>query len=82
MVAIAERARQIAAWKQINKTIPRDVRNAWQERVDAFHVDKSKPNPYLLGVKGMCGLTTVRASIDIPVRWTYRTGDPCRLEEG
>jgi hypothetical protein len=53
MVAIAERERQIEAWKQVNKSIPSETRTAWQERVDAFHADKSQPNPYLLSAKGM-----------------------------
>ncbi|KAJ7836173.1 hypothetical protein B0H13DRAFT_1652321 [Mycena leptocephala] len=51
MVAVPERARQIAAWKQVNKSIDSEVRVAWQERVDAYHRDETKPNPYLLNVK-------------------------------
>jgi ribosomal protein S20 len=55
MVAIAERARQVEAWKHVNKTIPSSVRTAWQEGVDAFHADpKNNPNPYLLSANSMC----------------------------
>jgi hypothetical protein len=53
MVAIAERERQIAAWKEVNKSIPSKVRTTWQERIDAFHKDQTKSNPYLLSAKGM-----------------------------
>jgi hypothetical protein len=53
MVAIAERERQIGAWKQVNKSIPTATRKIWQGHVDAFHKDRSEPNPYLLSAKGM-----------------------------
>ncbi|KAJ7740829.1 hypothetical protein B0H16DRAFT_1728845 [Mycena metata] len=52
IVAIAERAKQVAAWKEVNKSIPTEVRAAWQERVDAFLADRTQPNPYLINVKG------------------------------
>ncbi|KAJ7834169.1 hypothetical protein B0H13DRAFT_1653377 [Mycena leptocephala] len=51
MVAVAERTRQVAAWKEVNKSIPSAVRADWQERVDAFLADRTKPNPYLLSAK-------------------------------
>ncbi|KAJ7768842.1 hypothetical protein B0H16DRAFT_1452770 [Mycena metata] len=51
VVAIAERARQVEAFKEVNKSVPSDVRSAWQARVDAFHEDKTKPNPYLVRSK-------------------------------
>ncbi|KAJ7834683.1 hypothetical protein B0H13DRAFT_2369770 [Mycena leptocephala] len=34
-------------------SIDSEVRVAWQERVDAYHRDETKPNPYLLNVKGI-----------------------------
>ncbi|KAJ7889257.1 hypothetical protein B0H13DRAFT_1888092 [Mycena leptocephala] len=63
MVAIAERERQIEAWKQVNKSIPSETRTAWQERVDAFHVDKSQPNPYLLSAKDGPTEAEIRVSL-------------------
>ncbi|KAJ7828440.1 hypothetical protein B0H13DRAFT_1917070 [Mycena leptocephala] len=51
MVAIAERGRQVVAWKEVNKSIPADVRANWQARVDAFLEDRTKPNPYELITK-------------------------------
>ncbi|KAJ7437065.1 hypothetical protein B0H11DRAFT_2255628 [Mycena galericulata] len=51
VVAIAERAKQVAAFKEINKTISTEVRGDWQQRIDAFSKDKSSPNPYVLSSK-------------------------------
>ncbi|KAJ7707998.1 hypothetical protein B0H16DRAFT_1746366 [Mycena metata] len=51
IVAITERAKQVAAWKEVNKSVPAEVRTAWQERVDAFLADRSLPNPYLVNTK-------------------------------
>ncbi|KAJ7712107.1 hypothetical protein B0H16DRAFT_1744534 [Mycena metata] len=51
LVAIAERARQVESFKEVKKSIPTDVRAAWQERVDAFHADLTQRNPYLINSK-------------------------------
>ncbi|KAJ7470062.1 hypothetical protein B0H11DRAFT_2238017 [Mycena galericulata] len=48
VVAIAERATQVASFKEINKTIAPEVRVMWQEAIDNFSRDRSSPNPYLL----------------------------------
>ncbi|KAJ7121225.1 hypothetical protein C8R46DRAFT_929168, partial [Mycena filopes] len=48
VVAIAERGRQVDTWKEVNKIIPVEVREAWQGRVDAFLEDRTKPNPYII----------------------------------
>ncbi|KAJ7613324.1 hypothetical protein DFH06DRAFT_1344793 [Mycena polygramma] len=48
IVAIAERARHVTAWKQLNSSIPAQKRSDWQAHVDAFHADATKPNPYML----------------------------------
>ncbi|KAJ7017744.1 hypothetical protein C8F04DRAFT_1214941 [Mycena alexandri] len=46
IVAIAERTRQVAAFKEINKSIPAQKRAEWQEKIDAFLADRSRPSPY------------------------------------
>ncbi|KAJ7175314.1 hypothetical protein C8R46DRAFT_1213798 [Mycena filopes] len=51
VVAIAERARQVDAFKEVNKSIPSETRAVWQTKVDAFHADGANPNPYLLTEK-------------------------------
>ncbi|KAJ7913301.1 hypothetical protein B0H13DRAFT_1873983 [Mycena leptocephala] len=63
MVAIAERERQIAAWKEVNKSIPSKVRTTWQERIDAFHKDQTKPNLYLLSAKDGPTEAEIRVSL-------------------
>ncbi|KAJ6447661.1 hypothetical protein C8R47DRAFT_1231344 [Mycena vitilis] len=52
MVAISERARQVEAWKEVNKSIPQEVRGAWQKRVDEYLADpKNVDNPYILSAR-------------------------------
>ncbi|KAJ7439189.1 hypothetical protein B0H11DRAFT_1752144 [Mycena galericulata] len=54
VVAIAEHATQVGSFKEINKTISPEVRAVWQEAIDAFSKDRSRPNPYVLSSKGKC----------------------------
>ncbi|KAJ7029952.1 hypothetical protein C8F04DRAFT_916776, partial [Mycena alexandri] len=63
LVAIAERTKQVAAWKEVNKSVPLEVRSAWQERVDAFLADRSLPNPYLLSAKDGPTEADIRADL-------------------
>lgn len=52
VVAIAERARQVAAFKEINKSISVEVREDWQKQIDVFAANHDEPNPYTLGKQG------------------------------
>ncbi|KAJ7483696.1 hypothetical protein B0H11DRAFT_1723311 [Mycena galericulata] len=52
IVAIAERARQVQAFQQVNKTVEKEVRSLWQAAIDAFVADHSQPNPYVLPSNG------------------------------
>ncbi|KAJ7456847.1 hypothetical protein B0H11DRAFT_2243727 [Mycena galericulata] len=52
IVAIAERARQVQAFQQVNKTVEKEVRTAWQGEIDAFVADHTQPNPYVLPSNG------------------------------
>ncbi|KAJ7506191.1 hypothetical protein B0H11DRAFT_2220108 [Mycena galericulata] len=51
VVAIAERATQVAAFKEINKTISPELRADWQKRLVDFGMDRSLPNPYVLSTR-------------------------------
>ncbi|KAJ7022478.1 hypothetical protein C8F04DRAFT_971465 [Mycena alexandri] len=51
IVAIAERARQVDTFKEINKTIHAEKRAEWQAQIDAFLEDRSLPNPYIMSKK-------------------------------
>ncbi|KAJ7028878.1 hypothetical protein C8F04DRAFT_1265444 [Mycena alexandri] len=48
VVAIAERDRQITAFKEVNKTLSSEVRKTWKGLIDAWLEDPSQPNPYIL----------------------------------
>ncbi|KAJ7884181.1 hypothetical protein B0H14DRAFT_2564560 [Mycena olivaceomarginata] len=51
VVAIAERDKQVNAFKQVNKTISKEVRDKWRGMVDGWLADPSKTNPYTLKLK-------------------------------
>ncbi|KAJ7601897.1 hypothetical protein DFH06DRAFT_1351890 [Mycena polygramma] len=48
IVAIAERDKQVAEFKEVDKTLDKKLRGDWKERVEQWQKDKSKPNPYCL----------------------------------
>ncbi|KAJ7184066.1 hypothetical protein C8R46DRAFT_1208297 [Mycena filopes] len=52
LIALAERTRQVDAFKEVNKTVPTELRNAWQNQIDVFVRDHSQPNPYVLPNSG------------------------------
>ncbi|KAJ7040856.1 hypothetical protein C8F04DRAFT_948131, partial [Mycena alexandri] len=47
VMALAERTRQVDAFKEINKTIHSGKRVEWQAQIDTYLKDRSVPNPYL-----------------------------------
>ncbi|KAJ7173281.1 hypothetical protein C8R46DRAFT_893480, partial [Mycena filopes] len=48
VVAIAERDRQIAGFKEVNRTLTTEVKAEWTKMVDTWLEDASQPNPFLL----------------------------------
>ncbi|KAJ6523687.1 hypothetical protein DFH09DRAFT_1250900 [Mycena vulgaris] len=48
IIAVAERARQVAAFREVDRSISSEVRAVWQKKVDDFLDDRSKPNPYVM----------------------------------
>jgi hypothetical protein len=54
-VAIAERDKQIAAFKEVNKTVSREVRALWEGMIEAWVKDDTGTvaNPFVLARKGM-----------------------------
>ncbi|KAJ6464311.1 hypothetical protein C8R47DRAFT_992066 [Mycena vitilis] len=48
VVALAERERQVEAFKEINKTIHAEKRGEWQTKIDLYLGDRTNPNPYVL----------------------------------
>ncbi|KAJ6503466.1 hypothetical protein C8R47DRAFT_969052 [Mycena vitilis] len=51
IVAVAERARQVAAFNEVSATISKDLRHHWKTQIDAFLEDHTQPNPYALSEK-------------------------------
>ncbi|KAJ6459360.1 hypothetical protein C8R47DRAFT_1226636 [Mycena vitilis] len=48
VIALAERARQVTAFKQVSSTVEKEVRNAWLAQITAWLADETQPNPYVL----------------------------------
>ncbi|KAJ7715855.1 hypothetical protein DFH07DRAFT_762650 [Mycena maculata] len=63
VVAIAERANQVAAFKEINKTITPVVRGDWQGIIDTFMKDSTGLNPYVLSTQD--GPTEAQIRLDL-----------------
>ncbi|KAJ7314160.1 hypothetical protein DFH08DRAFT_972914 [Mycena albidolilacea] len=51
VVAIAERDKQVEAFKEVNKTVSTEVRDEWKGMIDDWLTDASKTNPYTLKLK-------------------------------
>ncbi|KAJ7184054.1 hypothetical protein C8R46DRAFT_883697 [Mycena filopes] len=52
LVALAERTRQVDAFKEVNRTVPKELRTLWQAQIDVFVADHRKTNPYALPKSG------------------------------
>ncbi|KAJ7046286.1 hypothetical protein C8F04DRAFT_1173230 [Mycena alexandri] len=53
ILAIDERDRQVEAFKEVDRTLKKELRAEWQKRIDEWVADPTKPNPYVLeGDKG------------------------------
>ncbi|KAJ7893230.1 hypothetical protein B0H13DRAFT_1625288 [Mycena leptocephala] len=46
IVAIAERDRQVEEFKEVDRSVAKDIRAKWKGRITAWLADKSAPNPY------------------------------------
>ncbi|KAJ7225376.1 hypothetical protein GGX14DRAFT_386277 [Mycena pura] len=49
IVAIAEGQNQVADFKDLDRTVQKDLKADWRQRIDTWVMDKSKPNPYVVG---------------------------------
>ncbi|KAJ7104597.1 hypothetical protein C8R44DRAFT_887052 [Mycena epipterygia] len=48
IVAIAERDKQVAAFKEVDGSLHKSLRRDWKARITAWIEDREKPNPYCL----------------------------------
>ncbi|KAJ7926723.1 hypothetical protein B0H13DRAFT_2313220 [Mycena leptocephala] len=65
VVAIAERDKQIAAFKEVNKTVSREVRSTWEEKIEAWVKDDTGTvmNPFVLERKDCPTEAEVRLAV-------------------
>jgi hypothetical protein len=52
VIALAERARQVAAFTYASSTVEKELWNAWQAQINAWQADDGNPNPYILDKSG------------------------------
>ncbi|KAJ7123325.1 hypothetical protein C8R46DRAFT_1238052 [Mycena filopes] len=52
LVALAERTRQVDAFKEVNRTVPKELQTLWQAQIDTFVADHRETNPYALPKSG------------------------------
>ncbi|KAJ7040183.1 hypothetical protein C8F04DRAFT_912963, partial [Mycena alexandri] len=74
IVALAERARQVEAFKEINKSIPAEKRAEWQKKIDAFTEDRNGPTPYTYTNRGGPTEAEIRASLKKREQEEAKTG--------
>ncbi|KAJ6491119.1 hypothetical protein C8R45DRAFT_901358 [Mycena sanguinolenta] len=75
LVALAPRSRQVAAFKEINKSIPYNTRADWQKKIDIFLGDRTAPNPYILANKKWATEAEIRASLKREEQEAARKGE-------
>ncbi|KAJ7164597.1 hypothetical protein C8R43DRAFT_1122474 [Mycena crocata] len=63
IVALAERMRQVDSFKEVNKTVSRELRAMWQDAIDAFVGDHDQPNPYILKDTGGLSEPQIRLNL-------------------
>ncbi|KAJ7159135.1 hypothetical protein C8R43DRAFT_1124767 [Mycena crocata] len=77
IVALAERLRQVASFREVNKTVSRELRASWQAAVDVFVADHSAPNPYILKDSGGLSEPQIRLNLRLAEEEEARkTGAP------
>ncbi|KAJ7186909.1 hypothetical protein C8R46DRAFT_1206901 [Mycena filopes] len=65
ILAIEERDRHVAAFTQVDQTLRSDLRAVWQQQLDDWLEDNTKPNPYCLAenAQGGAGEAAVRLAL-------------------
>ncbi|KAJ7722085.1 hypothetical protein B0H16DRAFT_1737899 [Mycena metata] len=63
IVAIAERARQVAEFRVVSSAVSQEVRREWKQQIADWEEDPSKPNPYTLNRKDCPSEAEVRLAL-------------------
>jgi hypothetical protein len=60
-VARAERDQQVAAFKEVSRTVEKDLQQEWQHLIDAWLKDPTQQNQYTVEKKGTSRIYVSRA---------------------
>ncbi|KAJ7454342.1 hypothetical protein B0H11DRAFT_2244997 [Mycena galericulata] len=63
VVAIAERDRQVKNFKEVSRTVEREVKDEWKGLINEWLADPTKLNPYILSRKDCPSETEVRLEV-------------------
>ncbi|KAK6980521.1 CxC2 domain-containing protein [Favolaschia claudopus] len=63
ILAISERDKQVAAFKDVSRTVERKVKDEWREIIKTWQADDSQPNPYIVSSKDLPSEAAVRAQV-------------------
>ncbi|KAK6992838.1 CxC2 domain-containing protein [Favolaschia claudopus] len=63
VVAIAERDRQVAAFKEVSKTVEKSVKTEWRKGIKEWEEDNTKPNPFIISREGCPTEAQVRLEV-------------------
>ncbi|KAJ7163989.1 hypothetical protein C8R43DRAFT_1122949 [Mycena crocata] len=65
IVAIPERDRQVAAFKEVNRTLADELRLAWKKKIDAWVKDKTQPNPFYVAGGKSAGPSEAQVRLEL-----------------
>ncbi|KAK7040000.1 CxC2 domain-containing protein [Favolaschia claudopus] len=63
ILAIAERDRQVVAFKDVSRTVERAVKDEWRSMIQQWEADDSRPNPFVVSTKDFPSEAAVRAQV-------------------
>ncbi|KAK7012748.1 CxC2 domain-containing protein [Favolaschia claudopus] len=63
VIAIAERDRQVSAFKEVSRTVEKGVKDEWRKMISNWLEDPSKPNPYVVSAKDYPTEAQVRLAV-------------------
>jgi hypothetical protein len=53
VISLAERQRQVTAFRAVSETVEKELQNKWLADINAWLADDSNPNPYILDKSGV-----------------------------
>jgi hypothetical protein len=71
VIAITERDKQVNAFKEVSKTVSKEVRDAWKKMIVDWLADPTQTNPYTLKLKGTHQITRGILDLAVNLRLPY-----------